>query len=129
HDLQEGLSWSQTAADLCAEGAQLHAIDEVTHHWQRNVGFKQRATDITQAVLNVVFGQLRLAAERAQSLAKIFCKFFEHDSVPVGSRRGPGSAHVVKRGGFQRRGGRFYPRARTNTATLVSCRIKPYSTC
>jgi len=75
-DSYQRLSRGQRPHDLCAERFFLDAGDEVTHHRQGHVGLEQRHAHLAHHVLDVVFGDARLAAHG-----------FDEPAQPIGEGR------------------------------------------
>ena len=91
HDADQRLARRQRADDFLAERLLRHRRDEVLDHRQRDVGFEQREAHFAQRVLDVVFGEPRLAAQRLDDARQAFGQIVEHAFEHPG-RRAPGAA-------------------------------------
>ena len=61
HDFQEGLPRTEALHHLLPERPLLHGFDKILDHRQRDVGLKQGHAHLAKGVLDVVFGEPRLA--------------------------------------------------------------------
>jgi hypothetical protein len=78
HDTDESLPRREAADDILAERLLLHRGDEVLHDGKRAVGFEQRDSHFAQRVLDVAFGEPRLAAYRLDDAAEPCGQIVEH---------------------------------------------------
>lgn len=66
NNLHELLAWRQAFVNFMPYRFLFYAVNEVTHHRQRDVGFQQRHAHFAQRLFNVVFSQAPTAADIAQ---------------------------------------------------------------
>jgi len=77
-DLQELLPGIEAALDLDTHGAVAHMVDKVLDDRQGNVSFQQGHAHFAQGFLDIVFGEMSLAANFSQAEGKSVAEGFKH---------------------------------------------------
>ena len=68
HDGHQGLAWLQRTQNLLTQGFVFHAGNEISHDWQRHVGFQERHAHLAQHVGHVGFRDPRLSTDLLNEL-------------------------------------------------------------
>ena len=69
-DLDDHLAGRDRAHHVLADRLRLHAVDEVAHHVERDIGFEQRAAHLAHGFRHVSLAQRALAGELVEDGAK-----------------------------------------------------------
>ena len=98
-DTDDLLRGGEAAQHILADGALLHAGDELLDELEVDIGLEQRLAHLAHGVGDVFFGELALAAEPAKDLVEALLQTLEH-------RRNPfvGVMESAKCEGIRRRG-------------------------
>ena len=78
HHADQGLPRVQVGYDFLAERGLFDLGDEFLDHRQRNVGLEQGHAHFAQGILDVAFGQARLAAQSLDDAGKALCEVVQH---------------------------------------------------
>jgi hypothetical protein len=78
HEADERLPRREARDDILAQRLVLDRCDEILDHRQRDVGFEQRDAHFAQRVLDVLFGEPRLAADLLDDLREACGQVIEH---------------------------------------------------
>ena len=81
-DADDLLRGGEAAQHILADGALLHAGDELLDELEVDIGFEQRLAHLAHGVGDVFFGELALAAEPAKDLVEALLQTLEHRRNP-----------------------------------------------
>ena len=70
HDLDDHLPRRHRAQHLLADRLLAHAVDEVAHHRQRDIGFEQRDADFAQRGADIVLAQRAAPAQPVEDIVQ-----------------------------------------------------------
>ena len=100
-------SWAgrQLLGDLGADGALAHPGRELPHDRQGHVGLEQREADLPQGRLEVVVGQVALAAQLLEDALHPVAETLEHRKPPSGPVCGPPPGEPGPSQGYSRESG------------------------
>ena len=78
HDLDDHLPRRHRAHHLLADRLLAHAVDEVAHHRQRDIGFEQGDADLAHRGRDIVLAQRALPAQPVEDIVQAIAEGVEH---------------------------------------------------
>jgi hypothetical protein len=91
-ELDEVLLGREAPQHLLAEGVALDGLDELLDDADVDVGLEERQAHVAQRLLDVLLGDLSLAAQLAPQAVELLAQGVEHQVTPsrCGGRKGRG---------------------------------------